>query len=93
MDDEKHLKPIINASYPATLSALSLAVLEIVGRDVPVTLRLILSLNALFFLFSAFFIFFYSIYTWKRWLWTGTAITFILGLCGSLISVICLILI
>ena len=93
MGEEKLLKPIINASYPATLSALSLAVLEIVGRDVPILLRIILSLNSLFFLFSAFFIFFYSIYTWKRWLWTGTAITFILGLVGSLISVVCLILI
>jgi len=90
---DRLLKPIINASYPGTLSALSLAVLEIVGRDVPTILRIILSMNALLFLFSAFFIFFYSIYSWKRWLWTATAVTFILGLCGSLISVICLVLI
>ena len=91
MDEEKRLKPIINASYPGTLSALSLAVLEIVGRDVPGLLRVVLSMNALMFLFSAFFIFFYSIYDFKRWLWIGAAITFILGLFGSLISVICLV--
>jgi len=90
---ERLLKPIINACYPGTLSALSLAVLEITGRDVNIILRVILSVNALLFLFSAFFVFFYTIYHWRRWLWTGTAITFILGLCGSLIAVIWLVLV
>jgi len=90
---ERLLKPIINACYPGTLSALSLAVLEITGRDVNIILRVILSVNALLFLFSAFFVFFYTIYHWKRWLWTGTAMTFILGLCGSLIAVIWLVLV
>ena len=85
------LKPIINACYPGTLSGLSLAVLEITGRDVPTILRLIISTNALLFLFSAFFIFFFTIYHWRRWLWTATAITFISGLCGSLIAVIWLV--
>ena len=91
--EERLLRPIINACYPGTLSGLSLAVLEITGRDVSIILRVILSMNALFFLFSAFFIFFYTIYHWKRWLWIGTALSFILGLCGSLISVIWLVLV
>jgi hypothetical protein len=91
--EEKLLKPIINACYPGTLSGLSLAVLEITGRDVSILLRVILSMNALLFLFSAFFIFFYTIYHWKKWLWTSTAITFILGLCGSLIAAIWLVLV
>jgi len=92
-EEERLLKPIINACYPGTLSALSLAVLEIVGRDVPTILRFTLSMNSVFFLFSTFFIFFYTIYNWKKWLWTATAITFVLGLCGSLIAVIWLVLI
>lgn len=87
------LKPIINACYPGTLSALSLAVLEIVGRDVPTILRVLLSVNGLFFLFCAFFVFFFTIYHWRRWLWTGAAITFILGLFGSLIAVIWLVIV
>lgn len=90
--EERLLRPIINSCYPGTLSALSLAILEIVGRDVHIVLRVILSMNGLFFLFSAFFVFFYTIYPWRRWLWTSAAITFILGLCGSLIAVIWLVL-
>jgi len=93
MAEEEKLKPIVNACYPGTLSALNLAVLEITGRDAHVFLRMVLSLNALFFLFSTFLIFFWSIYPWKKWLWIGTAITFVLGLFGSLLSVIWLILI
>jgi hypothetical protein len=89
--EEKLLKPIINACYPGTLTALSLAVLQVTGRE-NLILRLTLSLNALLFLFSTFFIFFYTIYHWKKWLWTSTAISFILGLFGSLIAVIMLIL-
>jgi len=89
--EERLLKPIINACYPGTLTALSLAVLQVTGRE-NLILRFTLSFNALLFLFSTFFIFFYSIYSWKRWLWTCTAITFLLGLFGSLIAVIMLIL-
>jgi hypothetical protein len=89
--DDRLLRPIINACYPGTLSGLSLAVLEITGRDALTFIRVVLSLNALLFIFSAFFIFFYTIYHWRKWLWNGAAITFILGLCGSLIAAIWLV--
>ena len=91
--EEELIRPIINACYPGTLSGLSLAVLEITGRDVSILLRVILSMNALLFLFSAFLIFFFTIYHWKMWLWKGTAITFIVGLFGSLIASIWLVVI
>jgi hypothetical protein len=89
-EEDRRLKPIINASYPATLTALSLAVLQITGKE-NLVLRLTLSLTAFLFLLSAFFIFFYTLYHRRNWLWSCTAITFILGLIGSLISVIILI--
>jgi hypothetical protein len=38
-------------------------------------------------LLSAFFIFFYSIYPTRKKLWTGTAVTFLLGLFCSILSV------
>jgi hypothetical protein len=89
---ERLLKPIINASYPGTLTALSLTVLQITGRENPL-LRFNLALTALLFLLSAFFIFFFTLYHSRQWLWTGTAVTFILGLGGSLVSVIILLII
>jgi len=85
---EKFIRPIINASYPGTLAALSLAVLQVGGKDSPLVLKLVLSMGALMFLFSAFFIFFCSIYPTRKKLWTGTAITFLLGLVWLIISVI-----
>ena len=88
---EEKLKPIINACYPGTLTALSLTVLQVTGRANPI-LWLTLSLIAFLFLCTTFFIFFYTIYPWKRWLWICTTVTFVLGLCGSLISVIILML-
>jgi hypothetical protein len=89
--EERRLRPIINACYPGTLTALSLTVLQVTGRE-NLVLWLTLSVNAFLFLLSTFFIFFYTIYHWRKWLWTCTAVTFILGLCGSLIAVIMLIL-
>jgi len=86
--EEKFIKPIINASYPGTLAGLSLAAAQIVFAED--SLRFIvpaLLLGAMMFLFSAFFIFFYSIYPTRKKLWTGTAITFLLGLFCSLLSV------
>lgn len=85
--EKKFIRPIINASYPGTLAALSLAVLQFGGRESPVALRFILSLGAMMFLLSAFFIFFYSIYPTRKKLWTGTAITFLLGLFLLILSV------
>jgi hypothetical protein len=88
-EEEIRLKPIINACYPGTLTGLSLAVLQVTGID-NLILRLTLLLTALLFLLSTFFIFFYTLYHRRRWLWTCTAITFILGLVGSLVAVIML---
>lgn len=87
--EEKFIKPIINASYPGTLAALSLAVLQVTGMkgEAPLDLVIVLLVGSLMFLFSAFFIFFYSIYPTRKKLWTGTAITFLFGLFCSLISV------
>ncbi len=85
--EKKFIKPIINASYPGTLAGLSLATLQVSGKGVPPDLKLALLLGALMFLLSAFFIFFYSIYPTRKKLWTGTALTFLLGLFCSILSV------
>lgn len=84
--EEKFVKPIINASYPGTLAALSLAVFQ-VGEAGAIGLKLALLLGAMMFLLSSFFIFFYTIYPTRRKLWTGAAITFLLGLLCSISSV------
>jgi hypothetical protein len=85
--EEKFVKPIINASYPGTLAALSLAVFQVGGGGTLMGLKLALLLGAMMFLLSAFFIFFYTIYPTRRKLWTGAAITFLLGLFCSISSV------
>jgi hypothetical protein len=85
--EEKFIKPIINASYPGTQAALSLAVLQFGGKDLNIVLRLVLLMGALSFLLSAFFIFFYSIYPARKMLWTFTAISFLLGLISSILAV------
>jgi len=85
--EERLIKPIVNASYPGTLATLSLAVLEIVGREAPMILRFLLSLNAVMFVSCAFLIFFYTIYPKKRTLWNISALTFIAGLTSSLLAV------
>jgi hypothetical protein len=86
--DEKLIKPIVNACYPGTLAGLSLAALQIVGKDALLVIRFILSLNAMMFVLSAFFIFFYTVYPWRQKLWTFSASTFLAGLLCSLLAVI-----
>ncbi len=88
--EEKFIKPIVNASYPGTLAALSLAVVQVSGNEIALGLKVILLLGAMMFLLSAFFIFFYSIYPTRKKLWTGTAVTFLLGLLCSILSVFAL---
>ncbi len=85
--EEKFIRPIINASYPGTLAALSLAVFQVGGAGTPIGLKLALLLGAMMFLLSAFFMFFYSIYPTRRKLWTGAAVTFLVGLFCSILSV------
>jgi hypothetical protein len=85
------IKPIENATYPGTLAALSLAVLQVSGKEIDPVLKTVLLLGAMLFLISAFFIFFHTIYPKSRMLWSGTAITFIAGLILSFLSVLLLI--
>lgn len=85
--EEKFIRPIINASYPGTLAALSLAVFQVGGKGIALGLKLALLFGAMMFLLSAFFIFFYTIYPTRKRLWNGTAITFLVGLVCSIISV------
>jgi hypothetical protein len=86
---EKLIRPIRNASAPGTLAALCLAALRI-GGDFPHALRLGLLVGAIMFLFSAFLVFFFSIYPTRRMLWTGTALTFLLGLLSLVASTLAL---
>jgi len=79
------VEPIINAARPATLAGLSLTVLRFAANE-SIILQIILSIGAIMFLLSSFFIFFYSIYTNRRILWVATSITFLLGLLCSIIS-------
>lgn len=91
--EEKFIKPIVNASYPGTLAALSLTVLQITGltgTPTPFSLKTTLLIGATTFLLSAFSIFFYSIYPTRKKLWTSTAITFLIGLFCSIVSVMLL---
>jgi len=91
--EERFIKPIVNASYPGTLAALSLAVLQVTavsGQPTPFSLKITLLLGATAFLLSAFSIFFYSIYPTRKRLWTSTAMTFLIGLFCSIISVLLL---
>jgi hypothetical protein len=83
--EEKFIKPIVNASYPATLAALSLAVLQI--GPVSLSLKTALLLGAGTFLLSAFCVFFYCIYPTRKMLWTVGAINFLIGLSCSIMSV------
>jgi hypothetical protein len=82
---ESFVEPIINAARPGTLAALSMTVLK-VGTDNPLILKLLLTVGAIMFLLSSFFIFFYSIYSTRRFLWIGTAVTFLIGLLCSISS-------
>jgi hypothetical protein len=91
--EEKFIKPIVNASYPGTLAALSLTVLQITGlhgAEAPFILKFTLLLGAVTFLLSAFSIFFYSIYPTRKKLWTSAAIMFLVGLFCLVISVLLL---
>jgi len=87
--EEKFIKPIVNACYPGTLAAVSLAVLQIT-TSIPAPLRFTLLTASLTFTSSAFFIFFYTIYPTRKRLWTLTAIAFLSGLFCSLLAAVLL---
>jgi hypothetical protein len=90
--EEKFIKPIVNASYPGTLAALSLAVLQVtgIGKQTFLGLKFTLLTGAVSFLLSAFSIFFYSIYPTRRKLWTSAAVMFLVGLICLIASVLLL---
>jgi len=85
--EERFIKPIINASYPGTLAALTLTALQ-VAVGTPRAIKFLLSFGSTMFLVSSFCIFFYTIYPTRKKLWTTTALTFLLGLACSLMAVI-----
>lgn len=84
--EDRFIKPIVNATYPGTLAALSLTVLQVTGDRTPL-LKFALLAGAASFLFCAFAIFSYSIYPTRKRIWTATALTFLLGLSCSVFSV------
>ena len=84
----RFIRPIINASYPGTLAALNLTVLQVTETDASFLIRMLIAFGSVTFLISAYSIFFYTIYPTKRRLWTITAISFLAGLTFSLVAVI-----
>ncbi len=90
--EERFIKPIINASYPGTLAGLGLAALSVTGAR-SLILTLSLASGALLLLLSAFFLFFYTVYPTRRRYWTGSALSFLMGLVASIVSVIILVIV
>jgi hypothetical protein len=91
--DERFIKPIVSASYPATLAGLcltSMVVSNLNSVRAPVSLPIALLLGALFFLLSSFSIFFYRIYPTRRKLWTFSSTMYVIGLLCIITSVIIL---
>ena len=80
--EARFIKPIVNASYPATLASLSLFALQVtyLPANFPVPLRFVLVLGGIMFLITAVSVFFYTVYPTRRRLWTIGATTFLLGL-------------
>jgi len=89
--EEKFIKPIVNASYPATLAGLDLAVLQFSSSS-GLMLNYTLLAGAMGFLLSAFSVFSYTIYPTRKKLWTSSALSFIAGLFCSILAVMLLIL-
>ena len=83
--EEKFIKPIVNAAYPATLAGLDLAVLQFAANPTPL-LKYTFLIGAISFLFSAFSIFSYTIYPSRKRVWTVTALTFLTGLVCSILA-------
>ena len=90
--EEKFIKPLVSASYPATLAALSLTatVVSNLGGSPPVYLKIGLLSAAVTFLFSSFSIFFYRLYPSQKKLWTGASVMYVVGLFCLIASVITL---
>lgn len=87
--EKRFIKPITNASYPATLAALTLTVyrVAVIGGDPPFILKNLLLVGATVFLLSSLSFFFYSLYPTKGRLWTATALFYLFGLFSLLFAV------
>ncbi len=88
--EEKFIKPIVNASYPATLAGLDLAVLQFSSAPGKI-LALTFLLGGTSFILAAFSIFSYTIYPTRKKLWTSSALSFILGLLFSVVAILVLV--
>jgi F0F1-type ATP synthase assembly protein I len=88
--EEKFIKPIVNASYPATLAGLDLAVLQFSASPGKI-LSLTFLLGGTAFVLAAFSIFSYTIYPTRKKMWTSSALSFILGLSFSVIAILVLV--
>ena len=89
--ERKYITPIMYASYPGTLATLNLTVLQVTGPETPSIVRILVSLGSLAFLVSAFAVFFFVLYPFRKSLWNVTAVTFLGGLSFSLIAVLVII--
>jgi len=69
--NKRYIEPIVNASRPGTLAALSMSILKFSTED-PLILQITLIVGAILFLLSSFFIFFF------------TAVSFFMGLICSI---------
>jgi hypothetical protein len=88
-DLEKFTKPILNASYPGTMAALSIAALQF-GSANPFT-RFAIILSAVGYLVTSFSIFFYSLYPTRIAFRITAAASFLISLTFSLFAVLSLI--
>ena len=86
--ENRFIRPIINASYPGTLAALNLTVLQVTDPGASILIKMLIALGSVTFLISSYSIFFYSIYPTRTKLWISTAVSFLAGLTFSLIAVI-----
>ena len=86
---EKFTKPILNASYPGTMAALSLAALQF-GSANPIT-HFTIILSAIGYLVTSFSIFFYTLYPTNIFFRLTAAISFLISLAFSLFAVLSLI--
>jgi hypothetical protein len=87
-DIEERFRPLVVASYPATLAGLSLAAMQVTGKAAPMILTILLGSTGMLFLVSSFAGFFHILYPTRRSLWAIMGIAFVLGLASSLLSVI-----
>ena len=88
--EERFIRPIVNASYPATLAGLDLAVLQFSTSPGKI-LSLTFLLGGTSFILAAFSIFSYTIYPTRKKLWTSSALSFIFGLLFSVIAILVLV--